>query len=98
LLDPTTEVEEQVRVFDPKGYHLLTGFDLKELALYIEDQYGELVETWPHSYGKQPFVFGLDFGDFSELQRQLENEFGLRLFESDRLFNGMRVRFIHDPS
>ncbi|MEM1219668.1 MAG: hypothetical protein AAGH79_12175, partial [Bacteroidota bacterium] len=97
-MDPDAEAEKEARVFDPRGYHLLTGYSLKELALYIEDQYGELIETWPHSYGKQSFVFGLDFGDFSELQRQLENEFGLRLFESDRLFNGMRVRFMHDPS
>lgn len=98
MLEPGVEVFERVRVFEEKGYHLLTDFSLRELAGYIEDQYGEIIEPWPHSYGKKGFVFGLDFGDFSEFQRQLENEFGLRLFESQRLFSGMVVRFMHDPS
>lgn len=97
LILETQAEADRVKVFAPKGYHLLTGFTMTELGDYLEDQLDLVITVWPYQNNKDRYIFGLDFSSQERIRQQLKEDYGLELVESSWLYNAMTVKFGKGP-
>jgi hypothetical protein len=93
LHDGENPVVEKIQVFDPDGFHLLTGVTLEELNAFLETRYGVIFDMFPNAYTEETFIFGLDFSSFEQIRKQLLDEYGLQIADANWLYDGLEVRF-----
>jgi hypothetical protein len=93
LHDGENPVVEKIQVFDPDGFHLLTGITLEELNAFLETRYGVIFDMFPNAYTEETFIFGLDFSSFEQVRKQLLDEYGLQIADANWLYDGLEVRF-----
>ena len=85
--------EEQIRVFQWDGTHVLTGVTLDELADHLEERFDEIIMWFPNAFQSDRFRFSLNCTSMAALQYQLEKEYGIVFQRMDVLWSGMVVRF-----
>ncbi|MBK8492454.1 MAG: hypothetical protein IPL49_16595 [Saprospirales bacterium] len=93
IFEGETPPEENIRVFQWDGTHVLTGVTLNELGYHLEERFDEIIEWFPNAFLDDRFSFSLNCSSLGALQLQLETEYGIVFQRMDTLWQGMVVRF-----